>query len=212
MEDYDSIIIFSQTAEFNKEYDIFKENHSNLNIFSTVTNQDLETINEEKANDSDNPTLIIFDDVIGIGGKKSFLHSASEFSRMVTSARHFNISMIVSLQKYKSAPPILRQNSENVIIFKLISKEYGDMYSEIGADVAPSKKIFVSTVNKVTNKQGMAVEYEFWDDQSFKPLKIPNFNPNDDSIITTGNRLFSAKSNVEDMNDENNLKKSLLNI
>lgn len=89
--------------------------------------------------------LVIAEDLIGLKGLN--MKYSDEFNRLYSSGRHFNISCIVSIQYVNSISPIIRCNSNYVLITNVLNtkqlevlyqsfgfgtlKEFGDMIERV---------------------------------------------------------------------------------
>jgi predicted ATPase len=112
------VILFSQTAKFNNDYPfldkklIFRE----LNMDMLASIQAKRAKIYEQGNKL-SALLIILDDVVGDDHLRS-----ERFSKLITTARHTNLYIIVSVQAITTIRPILRDNANVVAITKIDNK------------------------------------------------------------------------------------------
>jgi len=90
--------------------------------------------------------LFIFDDILG---KPKFLKS-STMSKLITTNRHMNISVIVMSQYFKKLPPVIRTNCSFYMIFPSSMSEI----EKISDELCPpnmSKKKFINIIQFATS-------------------------------------------------------------
>jgi len=112
----DCILVFSNTANFTEDYEFLKKLKITHFIFSSLeADNKMEAIMKiQKKNRVENKkknVLLIFDDILG-GMKDSKI-----FKCLITTYRHYNISIIFSTQYINAANTFLREISNYVIIF-----------------------------------------------------------------------------------------------
>jgi hypothetical protein len=88
-------------------------------------------IQKAKPKDKRQHTLIVLDDMLGLLKNQG----QSYFASLCSKYRHWKISIIVSVQSYRSLPPICRANSTAYIIFKTHNdKEHEKMVDEFSGN------------------------------------------------------------------------------
>ena len=125
---YKRMFAFSQTATFAKSFPFMREE----DIFDTMDN--LKKIVEiRRSTLSKDNILIILDDVQGMTetdtrGKTKMFKNAQSLETLFTLARHYNISLIVSVQRAKSMmSKFQRSNADLTILFS--PKSHDEMYN-----------------------------------------------------------------------------------
>jgi nucleoside-triphosphatase THEP1 len=112
------VILFSQTAKFNGDYSfldkklIFRE--LNIDMLANIQAKRAKLYSEGKKLPA---LLIILDDVVGDNELRS-----EKFSKLITTARHTNLYIVVSVQFVTVVKPILRDNANVVAITKIDNK------------------------------------------------------------------------------------------
>lgn len=114
--EFSCIIIFSNTANFTQDYEFLNNENIKHFIFGSldVDEKIQMTMNIQKKNRlNNNPAkvLIIFDDIFGS------INNSKIFKNLITTYRHYNISIIFSAQYVSGAQTYLREISNFVILF-----------------------------------------------------------------------------------------------
>lgn len=114
-ENFNNVVVFSNTANFSGDYDFLKSGF-NYRIYSTANvNEMIKMIlNLQKKNRAENNKiniLMIFDDIF------SSVKDSKDFKNLVSTYRHYNISIIFSTQYVCGSASYLREISQYVIIF-----------------------------------------------------------------------------------------------
>lgn len=115
-DEFDCILVFSNTANFTADYEFLKEMKKKHFIFTSL---DIETkvkliMDIQKKNrlaDNVKNVLLIFDDVL------SALTNSKYFKDLITTFRHYRINIIFSLQYINASQTYLREISNYIIIF-----------------------------------------------------------------------------------------------
>lgn len=126
---FERIFCFSQTASFNDSMHFIRKE----DIFDTMDN--LKKIVEiRKQTLSKKPVLIICDDVQGMTeissrtGKPRAFKNSEQLEVLFTLARHYSISVLVSVQRAKSmCSKLMRSNADITVLFT--SSSHDEMYS-----------------------------------------------------------------------------------
>jgi len=114
---YEYIIIFSNTASFNDDFDNVVEKQKLMVYGVEDFDKKLERFMlYQKKTNSQNRTLIIFDDIAGS------IKTSKQFTVLISQQRHFNCSCIFSIQYIAMAATYLRAISRFIIIFKQYTK------------------------------------------------------------------------------------------
>ena len=113
----DYVGVFSNTSAFTDDYDFLKD-HKDLrsNLFTSV-NADktigkimkIQKVNREK--NQKKQIILIFDDIFGT------LKDSKTFKDLVSTYRHYNISVIFSVQYITGIASYLRELSQYIVIF-----------------------------------------------------------------------------------------------
>jgi len=90
--------------------------------------------------------LFIFDDILG---KPKFLKS-STMSKLITTNRHFNISVIIMSQYFKKLPPVIRTNCSYYMIFPSSMVEIEKVSDEL-CPPNMSKRKFIEIIQFATD-------------------------------------------------------------
>ena len=126
---FDNIIYISPTLPSDKTGKIlYKDNDI------TKITDDLEHLNDilrvivEDQKDSEESLLCVIDDCLGLLGSNS-----SYFSTLCSKYRHYNMSLIVTTQSFRSIPLICRSNASSYVLFKSHNKkEIEKLEEELG--------------------------------------------------------------------------------
>lgn len=115
--DFDCVIIFSNTANFSEDYTFLENISCRSFIYNTLdVEEDLKKIMRIQANfrksDIKKNVLIIFDDVF------SSVKDSKQFKNLATTYRHYNISIAFSAQYISGASSYLREISNYIVIFE----------------------------------------------------------------------------------------------
>lgn len=110
------IMVFSNTAAFTNDYEFLKTMGISHYIFSSLdSDEKLKKImiiqKKNRLQDKPRNVLIIFDDVFGS------IKDSKVFKDIVTTFRHYRISIIFSAQYISAASTYLREISNYVVIF-----------------------------------------------------------------------------------------------
>lgn len=113
---FNCVIVFSNTANFTNDYEFLKELGIKNFIFSSLdVDEKIKKIMaiQKKNRQKDNPAnvLIIFDDILGT------IKDNKIFKDLVSTFRHYRISIIFSVQYVSGSATYLREISNYVIIF-----------------------------------------------------------------------------------------------
>lgn len=107
-------LVFTSTGKFNGDYDFipkrFVHSSFNENILKHFLNIQIQTKRKNRA-------FLIFDDFLGCFNPKSKF-----MTKLLSTYRHYNISIIISTQHIKSLPPIFRECTSYSIIFNTKNK------------------------------------------------------------------------------------------
>lgn len=111
---FDYGLVFTSTGKFNGDYDfipkMFVHSTFNENILKHFLNIQIQCKRKKRA-------FLIFDDFLGCFNPKSKF-----MSKLLSTYRHYNITIIISTQHIKSLPPIFRECTSYSIIFKTSNK------------------------------------------------------------------------------------------
>lgn len=110
------IVVFSNTAAFTTDYEFLGKLGINHFIFGSLDSDDkIKTVMKIQKNNrlKDNPrnVLIIFDDIFGT------IKDSKVFKDLITTFRHYRISIIFSAQYISASATYLREISNYVVIF-----------------------------------------------------------------------------------------------
>lgn len=122
---YDNIFCFSQTAKMTGALAFMSQNC----IFNTLDKLK-EIIDIRKESGSKSPLLLIFDDIasmtsMGSNGKRKNIRYNETLEFLSTTARHYNISVVLSIQNRVLCSKTCRNNSSYSFIFT--PKSHDDM-------------------------------------------------------------------------------------
>ena len=147
---------------FYKEFfpDLFIYNNCNLMCKRVIERQEkLLEENEELRNkgepEKDNRILVVLDDVID----DPTLAKNEDFNNIIYNGKHYNITLIISVQYVKALPPGARQNPDVVFLFNTDSEtEIKKMYDTYG-EKFPSEKVFKNVLLTFTKNYQSLVLY-----------------------------------------------------
>ena len=114
---FDKIVFLSPTLENDKT---LRHLYNDDDVIKIYDYKDLENIDgiisgildDQKENNSKESVLLILDDCVGLLGNNS-----TELNRLCTRYRHFNISMIITSQNYKSFGVLMRNCASHWVFF-----------------------------------------------------------------------------------------------
>lgn len=112
---FDGIIVLSNTANFSNDYK-FLENGFNYRIYTTANVNDtinmiLDLQKKNRELNKNSNILMIFDDIF------SSVKDSKSFKNLVSTFRHYNITIIFSVQYVCGSSSFLREISQYIIIF-----------------------------------------------------------------------------------------------
>lgn len=115
---WDLVVVFSNTAEFNGDYNFLAEQQNKYFIFNTIHYEDvvkkLMAVQRNNIQQGHNKKiLIVFDDVLG------FCKDSKILKTLISQNRHFFISVIFSVQYINLAATYLREISYYDVLFEL---------------------------------------------------------------------------------------------
>lgn len=181
---YDKIIFISPTLLNDKtlKYVVEDDDIIKIHEYDDISNIDgiiKGIIDDQK--ETKQHTLIILDDMVGQLGNNN-----KELNTLATRYRHFNISMIITSQNYKSFGVLLRNCASHWIFFKTnMLKEQGKIFEDMN-----SYPNFKELYNKATNER---YSFIYIDQNNLKVYKKFNellYSPE-----------MSYKDNLNDNND-----------
>lgn len=162
---FDEIILISQSAKSTHEYDnIFEGQDLKMRILSSISDEELEFyLDEKKAKGRKSPhSLLMFDDIVGMRG---FHMKGDMFKEIVTSARQYNVSLLLASQQFRIIPAYMRSNCEFALFLNINKNEIGKVYDEFGPNV--TKKLFINRYQEIVKKIGFGLMHRIIDQQWF---------------------------------------------
>jgi len=119
-DNFDTIYVFSPTVNLDKTWESVKnEDVIMFDEYDESTINDILRIQEMKHESKRQNVLIILDDLAEkLKGKRG-----NVLEMLATKGRHFNASFIFTSQKYNSVPTIIRNNSDEMIFFKVSNNQ-----------------------------------------------------------------------------------------
>lgn len=119
-ENFDTIYVFSPTVNLDKTWDAINNEEVVLyDEYDESTINDILKIQEITHESKRQNVLIILDDLAEkLKGKRG-----NVLEMLATKGRHFNASFIFTSQKYNSVPTIIRNNSDEMIFFKVSNNQ-----------------------------------------------------------------------------------------
>lgn len=127
---YKKFIYISPTLPSDKTGQILYKDEDVVKITDNLEhlNEILKMVVEQQKNEIDEPLLLVLDDCLGLLG-----NNASYFSTLCSKFRHYNMSIIVTTQNFRSIPLICRSNASAYVLFKSHNKtEVSKMDDELG--------------------------------------------------------------------------------
>lgn len=118
-DEFNCIAVFSNTAQFTEDYDFLKKldgpNLKTLILNSIVADEAIKKImaiqKRNRQMDRKRNVLVIFDDIFGS------IKDSKVFKDLVSTFRHYNISIIFSAQYITASATYLREISNYIVIF-----------------------------------------------------------------------------------------------
>lgn len=177
MEDeFDAIVIFSNTANFAGDYEFLKEMKKKHFIFTSLDIEEkvrkiMDIQKKNRLKDNPKNILIIFDDVL------SALTNSKVFKDLITTFRHYRINIIFSVQYINASQTYLREISNYIIIFNQRTQNalrlaYENYFSDSYETFGQFKLDFVKKLQK----------YHFYFIDRIKNLKYIMVCPSDHRI------------------------------
>jgi hypothetical protein len=123
---YDFICIFSATAGMDSAWK--SANLKNTTMYDEFNEEIILELMEEQKLNPERKILVVLDDFAEElkGSRKSALN------QLATKGRHYRISFIFTTQKYNFAPPVIRNNVQEIVIFKINNgKEMNTIKTEL---------------------------------------------------------------------------------
>ena len=172
---WDWVILFCNSPSVDHEYSFIPENCRLEWAESTLTAIMQTQRDYIKAGQTKN-LLLIFDDVIA----GSINHNNKLLNKLMTSARHYAITVIVATQRLTLVSPTIRDNVQVVLGTKLGESQQNEMLKI--ADCFPNQwegKEFLRQVagtKKEARYQFFVVHREDPDDKPFRIIRFPYFS------------------------------------
>lgn len=144
---FDNIIYISPTLPSDKTGKILYKDDDITKITDNLEhlNDILRVIVEDQKESSEESLLVVIDDCLGMLGS-----NGSYFSTLCSKYRHYNMSIIVTTQNFRSVPLICRSNASAYVLFKSHNKkEIEKLDDELGG-MFPS---FLDLYKKATDKK-----------------------------------------------------------
>ncbi len=134
---FEFVVVVSNTAAFNNDYDFLKTLNINHRIYNAMNcDRIIETVmniqeRSIKENQAPKKCLLVFDDILGS------LSNSKTFTKLITTYRHFNISIFLTAQFVKSSFTTIRELSSYILVFTQNSQDalkgvYESYFSDIG--------------------------------------------------------------------------------
>lgn len=144
---YDAVIVYSPSALTDSGWQSLAKKYKKVTLVPEINDKDIASfiheIGVKKAEGKKTKFLFIFDDIT------TYLSASNSsfFATLATRARHFNISYIITTHKYKALNPLLRNNAQHQIFFKVTtSLELNSIADEIATvETSPN------TIKKMLN-------------------------------------------------------------
>lgn len=146
---FDQIVFFSPTVSHDKTTRILWEDPDVVKIDKDLQHIDsmIKAIverQEEKHEDERKHILIVLDDCLGLMKREGYL------TNLCSRYRHYKLSIIITSQNFRSLPPIVRNNSTAVILFKTSNDKELKKIEEEYAGNFPG---FISLYKKCTRER-----------------------------------------------------------
>ena len=131
---FDNIIYISPTIRSDKTAKILYKDDDITKITDNLEHlNDILRVIVEDQKESEESLLVVIDDCLGLLGSNS-----SYFSTLCSKYRHYNMSLIITTQSFRSIPLICRSNASAYVLFKSHNKkeiekleeEMGGMFPE----------------------------------------------------------------------------------
>lgn len=142
---FDFIIVISNTAEFNGDYEYLKDLKIKHRIYNgSKCNEVIELLlkiqEENHKNNKKNKVLLICDDIMGS------LNTSDTFKKLCSTYRHFNISLFITTQFCNNSTTYIRELANYVYCFDQRTEQskkaiYSSYFSDVGS-FAEFKKLF----------------------------------------------------------------------
>jgi hypothetical protein len=143
---FDKIIYISPTLPSDKTGKILYKDDDIIKM-----TDDLEHLNEilkiivEDQKKSEESLLVVIDDCLGLLGSNS-----GYFSNLCSKYRHYNMSLIVTTQNFRSIPLICRNNASSYVLFKSHNKKEIEKIDEELSNMIPD---FMKLYKEATDKK-----------------------------------------------------------
>lgn len=118
---FDCIMVFSNTGQFTQDYE-FLDRYKHAGVFNALDYEEklkkiMEVQKMNRQRDKCTRVLLIFDDIFGT------VKDSKKFKDLVSTHRHYNISLIFSVQHVCGTAAYLREISQYLVIFDQKTKQ-----------------------------------------------------------------------------------------
>ena len=203
-----AVFLFSGTSTTIEEYERAHEKMKPNFILKTFDKYSDDTVNEliETMKESRKPSIFIFEDLMyqNIMGK----NKNNAIDRLYQTARHYNINVITTAQRYTQLNPSSRMNNSNlVLVFNANDKELDTLFNEHGNHL--SRDDFKDAFKKAVNENYKFFCIDYTENDFNRRLKDADFNPicqdiKSDLKDELGNLKPRKSKNIDKDKDENN--------
>jgi len=166
-ERFDQVFVVSSTAKITKEWDnLFPGSDERMKIVDDIDDEELDEFLELRKAlypDDNKKILLILDDFIGMPKLKL---RGKVVKKLVTTARHYGVGVIMLSQKFRACPDCIRTNCEYVVLYNTNANEINKIYDEY-APTAVKKAEFRTIVSKIVRRKGYGLIYNLDQQQWF---------------------------------------------
>ena len=130
------------------------------NVLNCISDEFIERLEEFQIENDNPPCLLIFDDFIGTGNDPKKLR---KISKLASTGRHFNISIVFSSQDLTSIPIMMRRNAEYMFFGNNFQNVIESIAKAFGTMSLPTKDL-QAKMNKIVRNKNF--EFLFFDDRN----------------------------------------------
>lgn len=127
------IFVFAPTAHLQKVYEPIQRKITGQS--RGVNEKVINKMYEWTVANQNTPKIIIFDD-LGEDHWIKYKKKDNKLNEMIVGSRHYKIDFYFLFQRYKQALPVLRQNSDFVILFEILNqRDKKEIHDELAGDL-----------------------------------------------------------------------------
>ncbi len=125
---FDYGVVISPTGIFNGDWDCIPEQYRHSEFSEDIINNLLNLQKYFISIGQNKNAFLILDDCVG-----SVNFNSRIWDKLATTAHQYNLTIMITFQRFTKCPPVIRQNSEYVFVLKIIDDpSIQGLYNEFG--------------------------------------------------------------------------------